>query len=174
LGTVARRVGQKRLSGTALSDHPSFPDLSLPRARELEAVPVVTQWSAIAARYVVKRTFQEVAWWCQRVIDRYPYVGVLNGDGNKFRIRAAWPVGAAVAPRRGSAVQDELAHVAVGDRDPSGTFVPVDGYRTCGFEWADDTSPTLILVWSCTREEGHQGQHLAGTGEWVVAVHSRP
>jgi hypothetical protein len=29
----------------------------------------------------------------------------------------------------------------------------------------------LILPWACTRELDHQGQHLAGTGEWVAAVH---
>jgi hypothetical protein len=91
-------------------------------------------------------------------------------NGNNLRIRATWPFGASAAARRGSAVQDELEHVAVGDRDPSEILAPVEGYRTCGFEWADDTSPTLILLWSCTREEGHLGQHLAGTGVWVVAV----
>jgi hypothetical protein len=103
----------------------------------------------------------------------YSYVGVRNVNGNNLRIRAARPFGASATARTGSAIQDELRHVAVGDRDPSEILAPVDGYRTCGFEWSDDTSPTLILLWSCTREENHPGQHLASTGEWVVAVHSR-
>jgi hypothetical protein len=67
--------------------------------------------------------------------------------------------------------QDELEHVAVGDPDPTSDPGTANGYRECGFEWADETSQTLILPWSCTRELGHQGQHIAGTGEWVVAVH---
>lgn len=157
-----------------MSDHPGFRFAAsyLTRARGLEAAPVVVQWSSVAVRDAVKRTLREVARRCQRVINMYSYAGVLNAAGNSFRVRMAWPVGASVASRRGRAVQDELEHVAVGDRDPSGIFVLVDGYRTCGFGWADHTSPTL-LVWSCTREEGHLGQHLAGTGEWVVAVHPR-
>ena len=61
--------------------------------------------------------------------------------------------------------QDELRHITVGDPDPTSHLG-----QKCGFEWADETSPTLILLWSCTRELGHQGQHLAGTGEWVAAV----
>ena len=76
-------------------------------------------------------------------------------------------------PRSGSHTpHDRLGRVAVGDPDP--TADPVDitvGSRKCGFEWADQCSPTLILPWSCTRELGHQGQHLAGTGEWVAALH---
>lgn len=156
-----------------MSDHPGFRASYLARARGSRAASAVAQWSSVAGRDAVKRAFHKVARRCHRVIDMYSYVGVLDGDGNNPRIRTAGPVGASVAPRIGSAVQDELEHVAVGDRDPSGIFVPVDGYRTCGFEWADDTSPTLILLWSCTRQGGHVGQHLAGTGEWVVAVHPR-
>jgi hypothetical protein len=74
-------------------------------------------------------------------------------------------------PRGGSISQDGLRHVAVGDPDPTSDTDTANGYQTCQFEWADETSPTLILLWSCTRESGHQGQHLAGTGEWVAAVH---
>jgi hypothetical protein len=68
---------------------------------------------------------------------------------------------------------DELRHIVAGDPDPTAdlssqvTGHPID----CGFEWADETSQTLTLIWSCTRERGHPGQHLAGTGEWVAAVH---
>jgi hypothetical protein len=29
----------------------------------------------------------------------------------------------------------------------------------------------MTLLWCCTRELGHQGQHIAGTGEHVAAVH---
>ena len=68
--------------------------------------------------------------------------------------------------------KDELRHIVVGDPDPTpNSSSKASGYLIhCGFEWADETSPTLILLWSCTRELGHQGQHLAGTGEWVAAV----
>jgi hypothetical protein len=68
--------------------------------------------------------------------------------------------------------QDELELIAVGDPDPTtdpGTAA--HGYRKCRFEWADETSRTLTLPWSCTRQAGHEGQHLAGTGEQVAAVH---
>jgi hypothetical protein len=74
-------------------------------------------------------------------------------------------------PRSGSLSQDELRHVAVGDPDPTSVPGAADGYQACQFEWTDETSPTLILLWSCTRELGHQGQHLAGTSEWIAAVH---
>jgi hypothetical protein len=57
-----------------------------------------------------------------------------NGDGNNLRSRAAGPVGASVEPRRGSAVRDDLAHVAVGDRDPTGIFVPLDRHQWCRSE----------------------------------------
>jgi hypothetical protein len=73
--------------------------------------------------------------------------------------------------RNGSLGQDELEGVAVGDPDPTADHGTVNGYRTCRFEWIYDISQTLNLLWSCTRELGHQGQHLAGTGEWVAAVH---
>jgi hypothetical protein len=74
-------------------------------------------------------------------------------------------------PRGGSLGQDELGHIAVGDPDPTSASGTANGYRTCRFGWADETSQTLILPWSCTRELGHQGQHLAGTGEGIAAVH---
>ena len=75
-------------------------------------------------------------------------------------------------PSSASFVQDGLEHVAVGDPDP--TADPggaADGSGKCGFEWTDQRSRTLLLPWSCTRRPGHQGQHLAGTGERVVALH---
>jgi hypothetical protein len=62
---------------------------------------------------------------------------------------------------------DELQHVAVGDPDPG----PAHGDRACGFEWADEISAGLVLMWRCTREQDHYGQHLAGTGHWIVAAH---
>jgi hypothetical protein len=74
-------------------------------------------------------------------------------------------------PRSGGPGQGELDHVAVGDPDPTSDPGTASRYRVCRFEWADKTSQTLILPWSCTRELGHQGQHLAGTGEWIAAVH---
>lgn len=70
----------------------------------------------------------------------------------------------------GSPGQDQLEHVAVGDPDPTSDGT-ASGYRACRFEWVDKTSQTLLLPWSCTRKLGHQGQHLAGTGESVAAVH---
>jgi hypothetical protein len=68
--------------------------------------------------------------------------------------------------RSGSHGEDALEHVAVGDPDP-GT---VNGCQLCRFTWAEEISQTLVLPWSCTRERGHQGQHLAGTGEGIAAV----
>ena len=66
---------------------------------------------------------------------------------------------------------DELEHVAVGDPDPTSDAGTAQISRRCGFEWLDASSHTLVLRWSCTRELGHRGQHLAGTGEGVAAVH---
>lgn len=76
-----------------------------------------------------------------------------------------WPGG------ESSGQDDELEHVAVGDRDPTWDAGMANSYRKCRFEWDDVTSRTLVLRWSCTRELGHPGQHLAGTGEEVAAVH---
>jgi len=73
--------------------------------------------------------------------------------------------------RSKSSGQDELERITVGDPDPTSDSGTTNEYRTCGFEWADETSPTLILPWYCTRLLGHQGQHLAGTGERIAAVH---
>lgn len=69
--------------------------------------------------------------------------------------------------------QDELRHTVVGDPDPTaGLSSKVGGHPIgCGFEWVDETSQALTLLWSCTREPCHPGQHVAGTGEWVAAVH---
>jgi hypothetical protein len=68
--------------------------------------------------------------------------------------------------------QDELGHIIVGDPDPTADLGgTTDRSRKCGFEWADQCSRTLILLWSCTRELGHQGPHLAGTGKCVAALH---
>ena len=69
--------------------------------------------------------------------------------------------------------QDELGHINVGDPDPT-PDLSAKGHAAdcrCGFEWADEVSQSLTLLWSCTREAGHPGQHLAGTGERVAAVH---
>ena len=57
--------------------------------------------------------------------------------------------------------------IAVGDPDPA----PALDDRACGFEWADEISPDFVLHWRCTRAHRHQGQHVAGTGERVAAVH---
>jgi hypothetical protein len=64
---------------------------------------------------------------------------------------------------------DELERVAVGDPDPTSDPGRANGYQACRFEWSE-ISQTLILLWCCTRELGHQGQHVAGTGECVAAV----
>lgn len=68
-------------------------------------------------------------------------------------------------------MSDPLGHIIVGNPDPASDLYKDNGYRECGFEWLDDTSLTLVLRWQCTRESGHPGQHLAGTGHWVAAVH---
>jgi hypothetical protein len=70
--------------------------------------------------------------------------------------------------------EDDLRHIVVGDPDPtpnSPSKVHEHPDCRCGFEWTDEASQNLTLLWSCTREPGHPGQHLAGTGEWVAAVH---
>jgi hypothetical protein len=74
-------------------------------------------------------------------------------------------------PRSGRFGQDELEYVTVGDPDPTSNSDAAQGEQTCRFGWTDETSQTLLLPWSCTRELGHQGQHLAGTGEEVAAVY---
>lgn len=74
-------------------------------------------------------------------------------------------------PRNTSPVQDWLEHVVVGDPDPTSDHSTGNSNLRCQFQWADQVSSTLVLPWSCTRELGHPGQHLAGTGEGVVAVH---
>lgn len=66
---------------------------------------------------------------------------------------------------------DELEHTAVGDPDPTSEASTAQRSRRCGFEWLDASSQPLVLRWSCTRELGHRGQHLAGTGQDVAAVH---
>jgi hypothetical protein len=40
----------------------------------------------------------------------------------------------------------------------------------CQFEWVEKASPTVAQLWCCTRELGHQGQYIAGTGEYVTTV----
>lgn len=66
---------------------------------------------------------------------------------------------------------DPLGHIIVGSPDPTLDVYRENDYRGCEFEWFDDTCLTLVLRWQCTRESGHPGQHLAGTGHWVAAVH---
>ena len=73
-------------------------------------------------------------------------------------------------PRGGNFSQDELERVLVGDPDPTLDSGTANRYRKCRFEWADEPSQTMILPWSCSRELGHQGQHIADTGEWVAAM----
>ena len=63
--------------------------------------------------------------------------------------------------------EDELRHINVGDPQPS----PVHSYRVCRFEWVEEISTGFVLLWHCTRAQGHHGQHVAGTGERVAAVH---
>jgi hypothetical protein len=66
--------------------------------------------------------------------------------------------------------KDEFEHVAVGDPDPG----PTPHHQVCRFEWEDEISPCFVLLWRCTREQGHHGQHVAGTGERVAAVYPNP
>jgi hypothetical protein len=66
--------------------------------------------------------------------------------------------------------QSQLEDVTVGDADPTCPRDGADGHRMCRFEWADETSPTFRLLWTCTREWGHRGRHVAGTGDRVAAV----
>jgi hypothetical protein len=66
--------------------------------------------------------------------------------------------------------QDDLERVAVGDSDPTSDPGTANGYRMCRFEWVEKASPTATQLGCCTRELGHQGQHIAGTGEYVAAV----
>ncbi len=70
--------------------------------------------------------------------------------------------------------QDELDHAAVVDPDPASHRSADNVHQMCRFEWADETSPTLVLRWICTRERGHQGQHIAGTGEWAPTPATHP
>lgn len=72
--------------------------------------------------------------------------------------------------RSGTLDQDEVEHVGVGDPDPTSRCGADHGHRMCQFEWADPLSRAFVLLWICTRERGHHGQHIAGTGEWVAAV----
>jgi hypothetical protein len=65
----------------------------------------------------------------------------------------------------------ELECVAVGDPDPTSHPGTTNGYQACRFGWSE-ISRTMTLPWRCTRELGHQGQHIAGTGERVAAVRS--
>ncbi len=73
---------------------------------------------------------------------------------------------------KGSLGHDELAHVTIGDPDPTSHAGTASGYRKCCYAWVDKITQNLILPWSCTREMGHHGQHLAGTGDVVAAVHT--
>jgi hypothetical protein len=92
----------------------------------------------------------------QRVIAMHASVNIPNDDGHNTG---------------GSLDPDELDQVAVGDPDPTADLGTAAPYRPCQFEWVDETSSTLVLLWSCTRESGHQGQHVASTGERVAAVY---
>lgn len=67
-------------------------------------------------------------------------------------------------------VLHELDHVAVGDPDPTSQRSADHGHRMCRFQWSEELSPAFSLPWICTRERGHHGRHIAGTGEWVAAV----
>jgi hypothetical protein len=76
--------------------------------------------------------------------------------------------------RRGSLGQDERKDAAEGNLNTAPHRSADNGPQMCRFEWADETSPTFVLRWICTREQGHQGQHIADTGEWAptTATHS--
>jgi hypothetical protein len=68
-------------------------------------------------------------------------------------------------------MSDPLGHIIVGSPDLTPGFDKGNDYRECGFVWFDDICLTLVLRWQCTRNSGHPGQHLAGTGHWVAAVY---
>ena len=81
-----------------------------------------------------------------------------------------WKIRRCRRPRMRTLSRDKLRHIAVGDPDPTSHSGTANGFQKCAFRWTDETSQTLSLLWSCTRELGHQGQHIAGTGKWVAAV----
>lgn len=66
--------------------------------------------------------------------------------------------------------QDHVQRVAVGDPDPTSDPGMANESRKCQFEWHEEISQTMTLHWCCTRQLGHQGQHIAGTGQCVAAV----
>jgi hypothetical protein len=76
--------------------------------------------------------------------------------------------------QRGKPGQDKREHAAVDDPDPASHRSADKGHQMCRFEWADETSPTLVLRWICTRQRGHHGQHIAGTGEWTPTPATHP
>lgn len=52
--------------------------------------------------------------------------------------------------------EDKLTHIAVDDPDPG----PARGCRACGFEWEEEISTGFVLLWRCTRLQGHHGPLL--------------
>jgi hypothetical protein len=75
-------------------------------------------------------------------------------------------------PRNEKRGQKGFEHVAVSDPDPTADpDSTAHESPTCGFEWTEESSRTLILLWTCTCSPGHQGPHLAGTGEGIAALH---
>jgi hypothetical protein len=66
--------------------------------------------------------------------------------------------------------RNQLKDFTVGDADLTCPRGGADGHRMCRFEWVDEISSTFRLLWTCTREWGHLGRHIAGTGDGVAAV----
>lgn len=158
------------------SAHASDQTHAQKQATDAEAI----RWGSAAAWKAVTRICQQVTLRCQRVTATYASAG--DPDGGNPRAPQQRTDAASVGPtlwwdfghhrrRTGILKPHELDHVAVGDPDPTADGSMTDGYQACRFEWTDETTPNLILNWSCTREPGHHGKHLAGTGQWVVAVH---
>ena len=74
-------------------------------------------------------------------------------------------------PSGGSLCQDVLEGAAAGALDFVSDPDTADGRGNCQFVWVEEISQTLSVPWCCTRKLGHQGQHLASTGQWIAAVH---
>lgn len=64
----------------------------------------------------------------------------------------------------------KLAHITVGDPDPTTHHSADNEPALCQFQWTAQLSPVFGLLWTCTRDQSHQGPHIAGTGDWVAAV----
>ncbi len=129
-----------------MMDHPGF-DFSRD-TRQLDTSVTAIRWDSDAAWGSVARTCHEITLRCQDVIAAHAPTAFSDQHS-----------------QRDTTSHDALEHAKVGDPDP-GT---VNECRACRFEWAGETGN--LTLWFCTRPLGHPGQHIASTGQWIVAVH---